>query len=520
VSASDRDERYVLAVDLGTGGPKVGLVSLAGRVAWHDHVPVPTTLLPNGGAEQDAEHWWRVIVDATRRGLADGAVPADRVVAVAVTGQWASTVPTGADGRPVGPCVLWMDGRGAPHAKARIGGPVAGYRPAAVVRFIRRSGGAPSPHGGDPLAHVLLLSAEHPEIHRAARWYLEPVDHLTMRFTGTASASPASMLASWLTDNRHLDRLEYDARLVALSGIDRTKLPPLRPTGSVVGTVAPAVAVELGIPATAQVVTGLPDLHTAMAGAGAIHDHEAHLAISTSSWIGAPVPFKKTDVLHSIASVPGLLPGSYVIVNNHSTAGRCLQWLRDDVLAAPGSTAPTYDELTELAATAAPGSGRVIFTPWLNGERSPVDDRTARAGFHNMSLDTTRAELVRAVLEGVALNARWLLDHVEHFAGRRYESLRIIGGGAVSDLWCQIHADALDRTIERVALPLHAGIRGAAIVAGLALGAVTPDEVRDLVPVEATFRPDPAGRAALDPLRREFVKLHGAQRAMFGRLNA
>ena len=101
-------------------------------------------------------------------------------------------------------------------------------------------------------------------------------------------------------------------------------------------------------------------------------------------------------------------------------------------------------------ATVPAGSGGVLFTPWLNGERSPVDDRTLRAAFLNVSMTTERAHLVRAVLEGVAFNARWLLDVVERFIKRPMPVLRILGGGAMSDLWCQIHADVLDRRIEPV----------------------------------------------------------------------
>jgi xylulokinase len=108
---------------------------------------------------------------------------------------------------------------------------------------------------------------------------------------------------------------------------------------------------------------------------------------------------------------------------------------------------------------------------------------------------------------------------VERFAKRRLDPIRIFGGGAIPDLWCQIHADVMDRTIERVANPAHANLRGAALLAGLALGAVARDEVRDLVPVDRVFQPDPATRDAYDRLYAEFPGLYKAQRKMFSRLN-
>jgi xylulokinase len=288
----------------------------------------------------------------------------------------------------------------------------------------------------------------------------------------------------------------------------------------VVGTVRPDVAADLGLPVGVRVVTGTPDLHTAACGAGAVLDHQAHLAVSTSAWIGAPVPFKKTDAFRQVASVPGLGPNRYLIADNHETGGACLDWVCGVVpglLDADGR--PDFAGALDLAAASRPGSCGVLFTPWLRGERSPVDDRHARAGFHNLSLRIDRSDLVRAVLEGVAYNNRWLHEAVERFAGRRLDPLRMVGGGARSDLWCQIHADVMDRTIERVDSPVLANLRGAALIAGMALGVVRPSELGGLVGVDAVFRPDPGHRALYDRLFREFPKLYRAQRGTFARLN-
>ncbi|HUJ67292.1 MAG TPA: FGGY family carbohydrate kinase, partial [Acidimicrobiales bacterium] len=278
-SGPPRHERFVLAVDLGTGGPKVGLVSVVGQVAWQDHIQVKTRWLDGGGAVQDAAEWWQIVVDAGRRALAAGGVRADQVVAVSVTGQWASTVPVDSGGIPVSDCVMWMDRRGGPHVRRAVGGPVAGYAPRAAATWLRRCGVPPSTAGDDSLGHMLHLDRDQPEVARAARWYLEPVDYLTMRFTGVAAASAASMTAAWLTDTRRPDIRDYDPVLVARSGVDPIKLPPLRPVGSVIGPVQPAVAAELGLPPSVQVVTGTPDLHSAAVGAGATGDYEPNLAI-------------------------------------------------------------------------------------------------------------------------------------------------------------------------------------------------------------------------------------------------
>lgn len=179
-----------------------------------------------------------------------------------------------------------------------------------------------------------------------------------------------------------------------------------------------------------------------------------------------------------------------------------------------------YTRLTALAASAPRGAGGVLFTPWLNGERSPVEDRNLRAAFLNISMTTERAHLVRAVLEGVAFNARWLLDAVEHFTKRPMPVLRILGGGAISDLWCQIHADILDRRIEQVADPMYANLRGAAFFAAMSLGRMDFADIAARVRVTATFDPDPAARAMYEPMYGEYRRLYHRLHGMYARLNA
>ena len=513
-----------LAIDLGTGGLKVGIFDRGGRLVRSATAEVPSAYGPGGTATQDAEGWWKAVVSMAAS-LTQQTGLGPEVRAIACTGQWASTVPVDADGNVVGECLLWMDTRGGALSAARIGGRAAGYNAARALRFIRKSGGAPSRYGADPIGHILYLEAEEPGVASKARWYLEPVDFLTMRITGKVTATAASMTAAWLTDNRVPGALEYDAELIGLAGIPAAKLPPLVPAGSMVGTIRPEVAVAMGISGEARVVTGLPDLHTAVIGSGATRIGEVHLCLSTTSWISAPVARKKTDVLHSVATVPGIAAGEYFIADNHETAGECLDWLRSSLVApgdmlGPGGFSPSFAELDQLAATAVPGCGGVIFTPWLAGERSPVDDRNARAGFLGISLATTRAEMVRSVLEGVAYSNRWLYESVRRFLRAEPTSLRILGGGATSDLWCQIHADVLDLTVERVEEPIFANLRGAALVAMVGTGMIGAEVARRAVEVGKTFVPNASLSRVYTANYRVFSKIYSRQKPLFAALES
>ncbi len=405
-----------------------------------------------------------------------------------------------------------------------------------MLPWLRINGGAPSPSGADPTGHALLLQNELSDVGQRCRVLLEPVDYVAFLLTGRAVATPASMTASWLTDNHIGAEPAYVDDLVRRSGRRPELLPEMIPTGSIQGPLLPGPAERLGLKPGVPVACGIPDIHAAIVGSGAVKPYDTHMAVSTTAWFSAPVPFKRTDILHSIATLPGLTPDLNIVGNNIETGGAALSWLREQIIApsdgllgggsgigadgaAPVYEQPTYDALTALAATAPAGSEGLIFTPWLAGERSPVDDKYLRAAFLNLSLRTDRAMMVRSVLEGVALNIKWLFTYYEKFLKRRVPSIRIMGGGAQSDLWCSIIASTLDRRIEQVADPLNAQLRGVALWALVCTGELTLEQAAAKVPVARTFDPVPADREVYAHHFREYKKLYGSLKGFYHRMN-
>ncbi len=530
---------WILAVDLGNGGPKVAVVGSDGEILGTGATPVSVQIGLDGTATQDAEEWMSALLTAVSGALRTASADPAALHAVGITGQWGSTVPVGADGRPVGPVLLWADTRAQRHAREVIGGPVnvGGIAPHKALPWVRLTGGAPSPSGADPTGHSLLLQNELVDIGRRAVSLMEPVDYLAFRLTGRAVATPASMILSWLTDNRPGAPLGYVPSLVARARRDPALLPELVPTGSVQGSLLPEIAEELGLRAGAPVITGLPDLHAAIVGSGTVQPYQSHLAVSTTAWLSARVPFKKTDVLHSIATLPGLDPVLPVVGNNIETGGAALSWLREQIIAphdglagggsgigadgaAPSHAQPSFDDLTRLAATAPAGSEGVLFTPWLAGERSPVENKDLRGTWLNMSLRTDRAILTRSVLEGVALNVRWLYGYYNRFLGQRPKTLRILGGGAQSDLWCGIFASVLETPIERVADPLNAQLRGVALWTRVCLGEMSLHEAAARVPVSGRFDPNPPDVRVYREAFEEYRRLAGTLGGLYRRLNS
>ncbi len=507
---------HILAIDLGTGGPKVAFVDLRGRIVAHEVETTRLILDPPDGAEQDPDDWWQAITTAIHRLVAAAPDAAASLIGVSVTSHWSGTVAVDHDGKAIGNSIIWMDCRGAPQIAEAVGGRlnVMGYDPRRLAKWVQLTGGAPSHSGKDSLAHILWLKAERPEVYDAAERLLEPADYLNLRLTGRAVTSHDCAVMHWLTDNRDRDDIHYDPQLLAWTGVDKAKLPPLVPSASVVGPLLAEVADEWGIEAGVPVTTAMGDVHAAVVGCGAVKDHEPHLYLGTSSWLSFHLPGKRTDIRNNMAAFPAAIPGKYFLANEHEAAGACLLHARDQL-----GLVADLDELTPVAATAPPGSKKLIYLPWLNGERTPVDDHTIRGGWTNLALSHDRADMLRSILEGVAYNSRWLMEVVEKFTKSPLGPIVVIGGGAHSDLWCQIHADVMDRPIRRVEGYHHAGTRGAALVAAVALGRMTLDDIDGLVEVEREFTPDRANRAIYDELHGAFLATYKATKDIHAGLN-
>jgi len=400
-----------------------------------------------------------------------------------------------------------------------------GYALTKLLKWIRLTSGIPTLSGKDDIAHMLLVRHEFPDLYARTHKFLGSKDYLNLRLTGRFAASYDSISLFWIADIRDINRVHYDDSLVHLLDIDRDMLPELKGSTQLLGTLHPTAARELGLPESVQVVMGAPDHQCALVGSGAVHDFEGHCYVGTSSWIECLVPFKKTDIFHSIASIPSAIPGRYQCINEQDVAGGCLSFFLQNVLfrlsrLTPG-TLPTgaYRLADEVVASVPVGSRGVLFTPWLNGERTPVDNTTLRGGFHNLSLATGMEDMLRAIYEGVAYNTRWSMGYVEKFTGRPFEALTCVGGGAQSDVWCQILADVLSRPIKQAVDPIWANARGAAWIGAVGLGHLRFEEIPGLARHRRVYDPNPSHRALYDEIYGHFLELYRRNRGIFARLN-
>jgi len=272
------------------------------------------------------------------------------------------------------------------------------------------------------------------------------------------------------------------------------------------------------------VVAGSVDNSAAAVGSGAVRDGEAHLYIGTSSWLGAHVPFKKTDVFAQIASVPCAVNGRYLAIALQSSAGSNLSFLCDKIFfhqdELGGDRPPdAYSILDRMAASVPPGARGLLYMPWLFGERSPVDDPSLRAGLLNMSLQHSREDVIRAFLEGVALNTRWMAAPFYRFLGKPVDQVTMVGGGATSDVWCQIFADVLGIPIRQMESPIQANAIGAAFIGYVGIRALSYDDVASLSRIRRTYLPDAGRKAVYDECFENFELAYKHLAPLYRRFN-
>jgi xylulokinase len=527
MSEGQPSRKYVLAIDLGTGGPKVGLVDQEGQVAASASAPVQLVFLPDGGAEHDPADWWSTITSCAKKVIkASGVSPAE-IIAVAVTSMWSVTLPVDENGEPLMNVMSWMDGRGAPYNRELVKGfpNIQGYKLGTMLKYLRLVGFPPTLKGADALGHMLFIKHERPEVYRRTYKFFEPMDYINMRLTGKFAATQNTVLPMMMVDNRRLDVQEYDPWLVRTGGIDREKLPDLLPIDGILGTLTPAVAGELGLSPNTVVVCGVNDNSSSAIGAGSIADSEPAAVMGTSGYLAAHVSFKKTDIVSSMGTMPSGVKGRYLfwgeMANNGKVLESCLKNLiyAQDCFDTGKIPDDLYERASQAAATVPPGSGDVIFLPWFNGSFSPGEDQYLRGGFLNLSHKTSRAHLMRAIFEGLAMNWRWLRGPSEKLIGRPFQYWRLTGGGALSDVWSQIMADVVGLPMHRQADPRNSNVIGMGLLAFNRLGLVKLEDIPNMIKFDRVFDPDPKNRPVYDRLFAQFMAAKDKIRPVFHALN-
>ncbi|MBN1351948.1 FGGY-family carbohydrate kinase [candidate division KSB1 bacterium] len=521
-------DKYIIAHDMGTSADKAILVTIYGEIIDSVTEDYPLHHPQPGFAEQDPEDWWKSIGLTTRLVLQKNNVTAEDVVGITFSSQMQCIVPVVEDGTPLTRAMIWLDGRGAGVIEEELWTPpkIMGYNIFKLQKFLRITGGSPGHTGKEQIGKLLWLKKNLPDIYHNAYKFIDAKDFIIFRLTGEFVTSVDLAVIWWLLDTRN-NANQWDAELCKLAGITPERLSIPKPSSTIVGYLNQEAARHTGLPVGLPVINGAGDMTSEAVGSGALNDGELHISVGTSGWIGGHVSQRKIDLRHYAGCIGSAHPEKYYLAMAHQeTCGICLEWMKnkvlyhEELLKMEQNVAHIYQLLDRLAEDAGPGAEGLIFTPWLFGERCPLDDDRVRGGLFNIGLNHTRNHIIRAIFEGIGFNTRWALQVMEKLYSK-VDSLTIVGGGAKSDVWCQIIADITDRTIQRVVEPHFAGAKGIALLASMALGYIDSFEsIKNYIKIDQVFNPNPENRQLYDKYFKEFKNLYRQNKKWYARMNS
>lgn len=455
----------ILAHDLGTTGNKASLYDREGRLIASRYRPYPTHYPQPGWAEQRPEDWWAALIESTREVLAEAQLSPADVLGVSFSGQMMAAIPVDREGNLLqDSTMLWADHRSGPQAQA--------IKDKIAWSDFYQLTGAGMEIPLYPLAKILWLKDNQPELYAKTYKFLGAKDVLVLRLTGRFVTDYSDASNTAMLDIR--DR-EWASGLLREVGIDQDKLSEeILPSHTVVGTVGKRAAQETGLLEGTPVVLGGGDVACAALGAGVIQEGSAYNYIGSASWLAIAADAPLTDEQMRPFSLCHVVPERYVVQLAMFSAGVAFEWFRDQICWMESSYArarglDAYDLMAEQAAASPPGARGLVFLPNLRPGGAPHNNLNDRGALVGLTLAHKREDVLRAVLEGITFNIRLMCEAMEQKAGSPFSAVRMIGGGSKSPLWREIEANMLARKILTLSAHQEANSLGAAIIAGVAL---------------------------------------------------
>lgn len=484
--------RNYIGVDLGTSGVKISLVSADGKILKQTTNNYPVIYPQNGWTEQNPDEWLNATLNALKRLLEgeDGKL----VAGISFGGQMHGLVALDEDGKVIRPCILWNDSRSEGQT-AYLNDVVGRHKLLSLTGNVA--------FAGFTAPKLLWLKKNEPQNFKKIYKILLPKDYLTYAFTGKFATDYSDASGTLLLDVKNRG---WSQEMCALCGISAGQLPELYESFEVVGRIKSDIADSLGLSRTVEIIAGAGDNAAAAIGMGAVNAGDCNISLGTSGTVFLPsdnfAP-DKNSALHSFCHANG----KWHLMGCILSAASCRKWWIEDVIG--NSDYAADDKLLEGS-----DSGEVIFLPYLNGERSPIGDVKARGAFIGLSAKTSRAQMSRAVVEGVAFALLSCLD-AARADGVITDSASLCGGGAKSAAWRQIIADVLNLPI-RIPDNEQGPSYGASILAMVGCGEypTVEEAVKKLVKFNKTILPDEQATEKYKAKYEIFARLYPALKSI------
>ncbi len=529
---------YVIAYDVGTTGMKTCLFEIDKTIKpiTNAYGSYNLYMVGDGGAEQDAEEWWGAMCSTTKELFEKTDIKPSQISGISFCSQMQALVLVDKNGNPVRRPMSYMDQRAKEELKKYMayGLQIAGANVVPLLKSLMATG-AVSLSVKDPVYKYKWVEAHEPaNFSRAYKW-LDVKDFLICRCTDKFTMTKDSAFATLLYDTRKGKECWSKSVADGIFKVNMSHLPDIIKSTDVVGGVTAKAAEQLGLKEGTPVFGGGGDASLIGVGAGACAMGDTHIYSGTSGWVGTVVEKQLVDTSAMIAAIVGADPNAFNYFAELETAGKCLEWVRDhlcldeigifkekiDVAADTESEYKSlYDYMSAVIDKVPAGANGVVFTPWLHGNRCPFEDPNASGMFFNINIDTGKSEMLRAVIEGVCFHLRWMLE-AQGKKIKTSDTVRFVGGGALSEVTCQILADITGKDIEVVNRPQDIGAVGAAAVVGIGLGVIENiGKVKDYVPAVKTFKPNKANKDVYEKNFAVFKSLYKNNKESFKMMNS
>ena len=487
--------KLFIGIDLGTSAVKLLLVDETGAIRNEVSREYPLSFPHPGWSEQEPRDWWEACLTGIPE-LLEGFDPAE-VAGIGAGGQMHGLVALDAEDRVIRPAILWNDGRTGEEV-AYLNGVIGKERLSALTANIA--------FAGFTAPKLLWMKKHEPENFARIAKIMLPKDYINYKLTGVHSCDYSDASGMLLLDVAHK---RWSQEMLEICSVTEEQMPRLFESFEVTGTLLPEIARQLGLPETVKVVAGAGDNAAAAVGTGVVGEGGCNISLGTSGTLfisSRQFGVDPNNALHAFAHADG----GWHLMGCMLSAASCNKWLCDDVLKT-ADYAAEQREITEEKL----GRNHVFFLPYLMGERSPINDVNARGCFIGMTMDTSRSDLVQAVLEGVAFAIR---DSFEVAKGLGLSIPRsfLCGGGAKSPLWRRIFANVLGIPLDMVKTEQGPGYGGAMLaMVGCGLFPSVQAAADALVELASTTEPDPEIAARYEEQYRKFSKIYPAVKTLF-----
>lgn len=530
------DKKYALTYDIGTTGVKTCVFELSDKITLLGAASQGYELyvFPDGGAEQNPDEWWEAMCDTTKVALEKASVSADMINGISFCSQAQGLVLVDKNGKFVRRAMSYMDQRAKEELKKGIayGPQIAGANIVKLLKSLQITG-AVAASVKDPVWKYKWVEAHEPEKFKDVYKWLDVKDYLITRMTGNFNMTRDSAFATLLYDIRKGKNC-WSKEMTDMLGVKFEHMPEIKECTDKIGELSEKAAEDLHLVPGISVFGGGSDSSLIGVGAGSVEMGDTHIYSGTSGWVGTVVDKSIVDASAMIAAIVGADPGKYIYFAELETAGKCLEWAKDHLCldevgiylkkekvtdSYEAEYTSLYDYMSEVIDKVPAGANGVVFTPWLHGNRCPFEDPNSRGMFFNLSLETGKSELLRAVIEGVCMHLRWFLEAQEKKV-KTSQKIRFVGGGALSSVTCQILADITGKTVETVDSPQNVGAVGAAVIVACGLGVIgSVGEAKKLIPVIKTYQPQLSNKPVYDKQYEVFKNLYKSNKANFAALN-